>query len=45
MISKVQYVVYSRHNITLSIGIAVRIFANPRENHLMAVKRIMKYLK
>ena len=45
MIGKLQYVVYRRPNIALSIGIFVRFFAKPRENHLMVVKRIMRYLK
>ena len=45
MIRKLQYVVHNRPNIALSIGIVVKFFANPRENHLMAVKRIMRYLK
>ena len=34
-----------RPNIALSVGIVARFFANPRENHLMAMKRIMRYLK
>lgn len=45
MIGKLQYVVHSRLDIALAIGIVARFFANPRENHLMAVKRIMRYLK
>ena len=45
MIGKLQYVVHSRPDITLFVGIAARFFANPIENHLMAVKRIMRYLK
>ena len=45
MIGKLQYVVHSRLDITLVIGIVARFSANPRENHLMAVKRIMRYLK
>ena len=45
MIGKLQYVVHSRLDITLSIGIVTRFSANTRENHLMAVKRIMRYLK
>ena len=45
MIGKLQYVVHSRPDIALSIGIVAIFFANPRENHLMAVKRIMRYLK
>ena len=45
MIGKLQYVVHNRLDIALSIGIVARFSANPRENHLMAVKRIMRYLK
>ena len=45
MIGKLQYVVHSRPDIVLSIGIVARFSANPRENHLMVVKIIMRYLK
>ena len=45
MIGKLQYVVNSRPGIALFVGIVARFFANPRENHLMDVKRIMRYLK
>ena len=45
MIGKLQYVVHRRPDITLSVGIVARFFANPRENHLMVVKRIIRYLK
>ena len=45
MIGKLQYVVHSRPNIALSVGIVARFSANPRENHLMEVERIMRYLK
>ena len=45
MIRKLQYVVHSRPDIALAIGIVARFFANTRENHLMVVKRIMRYLK
>ena len=45
MIGKLQYVVYSRPDITLAIGIVAIFCANPKENHLMAVKRIIRYLK
>ena len=45
MIGKLQYVVHSRLDITLAIGIVSRFSANHIENHLMAVKRIMRYLK
>ena len=45
MIGELQYVVHSRPNIALSVGIVVRFSTNPKENHLMFVKRIMRYLK
>ena len=45
MIGKLQYVVHSRPDIALVVGIVARFFADPRENHLMVVKRIMRYLK
>ena len=45
MIGKLQYVVHSRHDIALAVGIVARFFANPKENHMMVVKRIMRYLK
>ena len=45
MIGKLQYVVYIRLDITLVVGMVARFSANPKENHMMAVKRIMRYLK
>ena len=45
MIGKLQYVVHSRPDIALSIGIVSIFFVNPREIHLRIVKRIMRYLK
>ena len=45
MIGKLQYVVHSKPDIALVVGIVVRFSANPKENHLMAIKRIMRYLK
>ena len=45
MIGKLQYVVHRKPDITLSIGIVARFSTNPKENHLMVVKRIMRYLK
>ena len=45
MTGKLQYVVHIRPDIALAIGIVARFFVNPRENHLMVVERIMRYLK
>ena len=45
MIGKLQYVVHSRLDIALAVGIVARFSTNPKENHMMAIKRIMRYLK
>ena len=45
MIGKLQYVVHTRLGIALAVGMVVRFSANPKENHMMAIKRIMRYLK
>ena len=42
MIGKLHYVVHKRPDIALFIRIVARFSTNPRENHLMAVKRIMR---
>ena len=42
---KLQYVVYTRLDIALTVGMVAIFLANPKENHLMVVKRIMRYLK
>ena len=36
---------HSRPDIALVVGIVARFSTNPRENHLMAIKTIMRYLK
>ena len=36
---------FEKIDIALFVGIVARFFANPRENHSVAVKRIMRYLK
>ena len=45
MIGKLQYVVYTRPDIPLAVGIVARFSAKPRENNMMAIKRIMRYIK
>lgn len=45
MIGKIQYVVYTRPDIALAVGMVARFSTNPKENHMMAIKRIMRYLK
>ena len=45
MIGKLQYVVHTRPDIVLAIGMVARFSANPKENHTMKIKRIIRYLK
>ena len=45
MIEKLQYVVHTRSDIALAVGIVARFSTKPKENHMMAVKRILRYLK
>lgn len=44
MIGSLPYITTSRPNILLSIGVYARFRANPKESHLTAVKKILKYL-
>lgn len=45
MIGKLHYVVHSRPDIAHAVGITARFQKSPRESHLVAVKRILRYLK
>ena len=45
MIEKLQYVVHTRPDIALAVEIVARFSTKPKENHMMAIKRIMRYLK
>ena len=45
MIRKLQYVVPTRLDIALAVDIVERFSKNPKENHMMEIKRIMRYLK
>ena len=45
MIGKLQYVIHNRLDIAFVVRIVARFSANPKENNLMAMKRIMRYLK
>ena len=37
--------VHTRPDIALAVGIVARFSAKPRENHMIAIKRILRYLK
>ena len=45
MIGKLKYIVHTRPDIALAVGMVARFSANPKENHMMTIKRIMRYLK
>ena len=45
MIGKLYYIVHTRPAIALVVGMVARFFAKPEENHMMEIKRIMRYLK
>ena len=45
MIRKLQYVVHTKSNIALAISMVEIFSTNPKENHMMTVKMIMRYLK
>ena len=45
VIGKLQYVVHTRLDIALEVGIVARFSTKPRENHMIEIKRILRYLK
>ena len=45
MIGSLLYLITSRPNISYSVGVCVRYQANPKESHMTALKRIIKYVK
>ncbi|XP_056695777.1 uncharacterized protein [Spinacia oleracea] len=45
MIGSLLYLTASRPDIAFSLGVCARFQSNPKESHLTAVKRILRYLK
>jgi len=45
MIGSLLYRTTSRHDIVFNMGLCARFQTNPKESHLKAVKRILRYLK
>ena len=45
MIGSLLYLTASRPDISFSLGLCVRFQSNPKESHLTALKRILRYLK
>ena len=44
MIESLLYLTTSRPDLQLSVGICARFQSNPKQSHLNAVKRILRYL-
>ena len=44
MIGSLLYLIASRPDICFSVGVCARYQANPKESHLAAVKRIIRYV-
>ncbi|XP_065630583.1 secreted RxLR effector protein 161-like [Quercus suber] len=45
MIGSLLYLTVSRLDISYSVGVCARYQANPKESHMIALKRIIKYVK
>ena len=45
MISSLLYFTASRPDISYNVGVCARYQANPKESHMIALKRIIKYVK
>jgi len=45
MIGSLLYVTASRPDVMQAIGLVARFQANPKESHVLAIKRIFRYLK
>ncbi|XP_033516286.1 secreted RxLR effector protein 161-like [Nicotiana tomentosiformis] len=45
MIGSLLYLTTSRPDIVFSVGLCARFQTNPKESHLKAVKKILRYLK
>ena len=45
MIGSLLYLTFSRPDISYSVGMCARYQANPKESHMTALKRIIKYVK
>ena len=45
MIDSLLYLIASRLDISYSVGVCARYQANPKESHMTALKRIIRYVK
>ena len=45
MVGSLLYLIASKPDISYSVGVCARYQANPKESHMIALKRIIKYVK
>ena len=45
MIGSLLYLIASRPNLSYNVGVRARYQTNPKESHMIALKRIIKYVK
>ena len=45
MIDSLLYLTASRPDISYNVGVCARYHANPKESHMIALKRVIKYVK
>lgn len=45
MIGSLLYLIASRSDISYNVGMCARYESNPKESHMIALKRIIKYVK
>ena len=45
MIGSLLYVIASRLDVMYAVGLVARFQASPKETHVLAIKRIFRYLK
>ena len=45
MIGSLLYLIASRPNLSYNVGVCARYQTNPKESHMIALKRIIKYVK
>lgn len=45
LVGSLRYLTYIRHDILFSVGIVSRFMEVPTESHLMAAKRILRYIR
>ena len=45
LIGSILYLTASRPDISYNVGVCARYQANPKESHMIALKRIIKYVK